>query len=422
MLYDSNDKIKISVIIPMYNIKEYIDECINSLLKQTFKEFEVICIDDCSIDGTYEKILEYSNSYDFINAYRNSENMGAGLCRNKGLQCARGKYVIFIDGDDICHEQMLEKLFIESEEKHADASFCNYIAYDQSTDKLKFEKKIKCEMTKVDLLKNPVYQSWNKLVLRNFLIKHNILFQNIPNSNDVYFSLMVITFADRFSIIDSGLYIYRQNRSGGLSLTHSKRTYLIFAFEAFLFELKQRNYCKGKLKESILNLIIGQSYVFALNLNLRDVVRKDFQKKIPPLLSDEDETLIFQNKWMKYQYCYLIGNEKNEKNIYQLYKEEIIGWFNQYEQRKIVLWGAGRLGEKFLDALAKEADKIAYIIDNDINKQGKRIRGIPIYSFDEKMKEIDVILVLNPRFWEEIKEQVEESALVIDMNNVIESF
>lgn len=79
--------------------------------------------------------------------------------------------------------------------------------------------------------------------------------------------------------------------------------------------------------------------------------------------------------------------------------------------------GGGKLGKLFLDALGNEDSRISYIIDNDENKQGKMLHNIVIYSYEEKRDDIEVVIVLNPFFLEEITEQVGEAAMVIDMDN-----
>ena len=98
---------KISVIIPVYNAEEFLSECLNSVLEQTHQNFEIICVNDGSTDGSLN-ILNSWALYDKRIKIINQENQGQSAARNKGLDVARGKYIFFLDSDDFIHPQTLE--------------------------------------------------------------------------------------------------------------------------------------------------------------------------------------------------------------------------------------------------------------------------------------------------------------------------
>jgi len=100
----------ISIIIPVYNSSNYLRKCIDSILNQTFKDFEIIFVNDCSTDNSLEILNEYSRKYNFIKIITNDVNRGAGFSRNRGLEIANGVYISFIDSDDWIDESMYEKL------------------------------------------------------------------------------------------------------------------------------------------------------------------------------------------------------------------------------------------------------------------------------------------------------------------------
>ena len=100
------DNIKVSVILPVYNGEKYIKKCMESLISQTLKEIEIICVDDGSVDGTLEALKEYEN-LDNVTVIT-QENAGAGAARNKGMSYAKGEYLSFLDADDIFEKDMLE--------------------------------------------------------------------------------------------------------------------------------------------------------------------------------------------------------------------------------------------------------------------------------------------------------------------------
>ena len=103
------DNIKVSVILPVYNGEKYIKKCMESLISQTLKEIEIICVDDGSVDGTLEALKEYEN-LDNVTVIT-QENAGAGAARNKGISYAKGEYLSFLDADDIFEKVIKFPLF-----------------------------------------------------------------------------------------------------------------------------------------------------------------------------------------------------------------------------------------------------------------------------------------------------------------------
>ena len=110
----------ISVIMPIYNGEKYLEETLRNLLKQTQKNFEIICIDDNSTDVTLNILKRYREADERIRILKNNERMGAAFSRNRGIYEAKGKYITFLDGDDIFEEVMLESAYKTIEKWHTD--------------------------------------------------------------------------------------------------------------------------------------------------------------------------------------------------------------------------------------------------------------------------------------------------------------
>lgn len=114
---------KVSVIMPVYNVEEYVSEAIESWLGQTLLEKELICVDDCSIDGSLEIIKQYEKKYENIIVYTMSSNQGAGHARRKAMEFVRGEYVSFLDADDMyCDSSALEILYNVAKQGDCDVS------------------------------------------------------------------------------------------------------------------------------------------------------------------------------------------------------------------------------------------------------------------------------------------------------------
>lgn len=98
----------ISIIVPIYNVENYVEECIDSLIHQSYKNIEIILVDDCSTDSSYKKCMEKSKTDKRIKAYQNSKNLGVGKTRNRGIGLAKGDWILFVDGDDYIDRNLCE--------------------------------------------------------------------------------------------------------------------------------------------------------------------------------------------------------------------------------------------------------------------------------------------------------------------------
>lgn len=114
----------ISIIVPVYNVEKYIEETIKSVLSQTFSDYELILVNDCSKDGSVEKIKAFLDPR--IRLVEQPENMGAYAARNRGLEEAKGEYIAFLDSDDIWEPEKLEKEFAFMQKENAGFVFTGY--------------------------------------------------------------------------------------------------------------------------------------------------------------------------------------------------------------------------------------------------------------------------------------------------------
>ena len=115
----------ISIIVPIYNVSKYLDRCMESLLKQTYTNIEIIMVDDGSPDDCGSKCDDYASRDRRIKVIH-KQNAGLGMARNSGLDIANGKYVAFIDSDDYVDIEMIEKLYHRLQNTKADTCFCRY--------------------------------------------------------------------------------------------------------------------------------------------------------------------------------------------------------------------------------------------------------------------------------------------------------
>ena len=130
--------IKVSVIIPVYNVQDYLRECLDSILNQTLKELELICVDDGSTDKSLEILREYEKKDNRV-IVLTQHNKGAGAARNKGLEIARGEYLSFLDSDDFFATGMLEESYRKCKKENAEVCVYQVVRYNDVTGKIRYD-------------------------------------------------------------------------------------------------------------------------------------------------------------------------------------------------------------------------------------------------------------------------------------------
>lgn len=208
---------EISIIIPVYNAEKYINACLNSIKNQTFHDYEIILVDDGSSDMSAEYVEKFikQNPGLKIHFLKNGRNIGANYSRNRGFDIAVGKYVCFIDADDICHSQYMELLHTEAVRKKADIVF---YGYDRLIDGkiISYTKTWKYpNYNSITLLKYAFLTSITHichctiLYHRRFLIKHNLkYYEACRYGADTELVIKVLFKNPAFSCVKKTLYYY----------------------------------------------------------------------------------------------------------------------------------------------------------------------------------------------------------------------
>ena len=176
----------VSVIIPVYNAQEGIKQCIDSLLNQSFTDFEIILINDGSTDNSLEVIKKYAADNDFIRVI-DKENEGVAKTRNKGIQLANGKYIVFIDNDDFVDSDYLERFYNAIDQEQLDIVLGGYKRVNQEM-KILFKQ----DLTQSEWSKYIVVAPWARIYRTSFLIDNNIQFFDYPIGEDVIFTLIIM--------------------------------------------------------------------------------------------------------------------------------------------------------------------------------------------------------------------------------------
>ena len=227
-MVDKNIYPKVSVIVPVYNVDNYLRECLDSIFNQSFNDIEVICINDGSEDKSYDILNEYKTMYNNLIVF-NQENKGVSSARNVGISAAKGKYILFVDSDDYLRENACEVAYSEAEKDQVDIlSFGVYkITYPYHRWHYKPFSMKEHIYTKDPFLAlftgSDTVLVWNKIYKRDLLLKNNIFFENdITFLEDECFNFTVFPKSKKIKYIPNALYQYRQKRSGSAVYSYSK--------------------------------------------------------------------------------------------------------------------------------------------------------------------------------------------------------
>lgn len=203
---------KISIIIPCYNVSLYIGKCLDNILNQTLTDIEIICVDDKSTDNTVAIIEEYVNKDDRIKLIAKDKNEGAGPSRNRGMDMATGDYICFMDPDDYYPENTtLEKLYSAVTSNNVKIAGGNVRAIDPDGKIVKVLEKFP-HTSLCQYSENPFhYGFWRFIYKRNFLISNKIYFPAYLRYQDPPFFVKAMALAEKYYIIEDDVYVYNVN-------------------------------------------------------------------------------------------------------------------------------------------------------------------------------------------------------------------
>lgn len=204
-------KDKVSIIIPNYNAGIYISRCIESVMNQSYKNIEVIIIDDGSTDNSWDIINKYKNKYPQI-IIKYQDNMNASIARNKGIDLASGKYVLFLDSDDELCNDAIKFLVSAIEENKSDLVVGNFISIDSKGNFIRKEIITDKSINRTNPMKyaGMVPNPSNKLFKLDIIKNNRIYFGNVRIGQDLNFFLKYLVFCNHISLIDYDIYMWRK--------------------------------------------------------------------------------------------------------------------------------------------------------------------------------------------------------------------
>lgn len=218
----------VSIIIPVYNTEEYLEECLDSLRNQTLKDIEIICIDDASNDNSSEILNYYVNMDDRIKLLKNKFNQGQSISRNRGLEIATGEYVTFLDSDDLMQRDAYEKLYKFAHDYNHDLVVFDAVRFNDEMIEWKSVLHTKAGYdrvyTKTNVFehKNLIYDtSISKFIKNDFIKRNNFKFLENVLYEDLLFSMQVLCASVNLGVYPDVKYYWRVRYGYKKSVTQS---------------------------------------------------------------------------------------------------------------------------------------------------------------------------------------------------------
>jgi glycosyltransferase involved in cell wall biosynthesis len=373
--------IKISIVIPVYNVEKYLRDCIESVINQTEKDIEIICIDDGSTDNSLKILDEIAAEEERVKIFCNDKNRGLSYTRNRGLGIAKGKYIYFLDSDDMIVSGAMEELYD--------------FAVTQQADVILFETALKFE---TELLKEKFYNyqhQWNgsytqinsgrnsfiefmknkdwvssvprQFWRREFLIESSLKFHEGILHEDQVFTFQALLEAERVGVLKKEYFIRRFRENSIMTKKHTWDNVrgLFICYYYALFYTNTISNIDKELEEAL------QQY-FLLLLNN---IKKEYR-----FLEDKItlESGLFENQAQYELFKVIICNFTEEK---KKWNPKLIEEARLY--KNIYIYGAGKIGKEILEIFDRNEIGIkGYIVTKkDVNPQ--YIMGHSVYAVDE---------------------------------------
>ena len=364
-------KSKISVIIPVYNAEKFIAKCLDSIINQTFRDIEIICVDDCSSDNSKRILQEYALKDSRIKTIFFDKNKKQGAARNAALDIANGKYVTFVDSDDYIEPAMLKKMYEKAEKNYCDLVITNVENYVNTEDEntLKLKKKLDSSYRDKNFKTGFYFYNFNqrdlrvgpvaKLYKREILEDNHIRFPENIMQEDEAFYWFVMPFVNNLYLLDEPLY---------KRLIHTNSTMYYLDYEnKFVYD-------HAKIVKLIKN--------FLKERKLYDLYKHKFIYYAQAVINSKTDEKLRRNYFLKIsQFCPEVLSV-----VYIELKSELALLREIYFNKNVVLWGASLFLERVLKKYNVKTQNIKGIVDKNSKRWGETLCDYEISSPDKLSK------------------------------------
>ena len=382
---------KVSVIIPVYNTELYLRQCMDSVVNQTLREIEIICVDDGSTDKSLEMLQEYA-AHDERITILTQKNLHGGVARNAGIAVARGEYLSFLDSDDFFEPDMLAEMYTLASKQNLDICVCNADVYDEPTKKFQQAGYIlrynyipkDAPVFNRTILRENIYKFtnpavWTKLYKRDFVTKNKLYFQNLYTCNDIGMGMSATSLANRISVVNQVFVHYR--RGSNVQVTKKRGKTAINIVHAYYYI--KHHLTIGKLDGFIktLNNQIAENIRWELS-RCNSSEAKRFKKQTKELMQDDFQ--IFKSCFHKDNF--IVHFVKHMREIIKSKRVKKMGMYEKFlyhniRKNSVLLVEANPYHGECLPGMAKYFLDLGYNVDVIMNHNEFRLN--PFCNFKD---------------------------------------
>ena len=279
---------KVSVVIPIYNVENYLRKCLDSVCNQTYENLEIICVNDCSPENSSEILKEYAAKDNRIKIINHKKNGGLSAARNTGMDNATGEYIYFLDSDDWIDSDYIEKMVNKIIETDAD------IVIDKNviTEKENFSAPYKHPSHKEeytnnfitkDEIVNIMVNAWSKMLKTDFIRRKNLRFPEGYINEDLYFHYIALAQTDKAYFFDGANYHYL-SRDAGISKTEENKDIETMKIFSLLYDyFKEHNLLNEGIK------IFAVMPFYSINSEEKYSFFKEYFNKVKDYILENDK-------------------------------------------------------------------------------------------------------------------------------------
>lgn len=396
--------ISVSIIVPVFNTEKYLQQCIKSLVEQTIKNIEIICINDGSTDHSLQ-ILEHFSACDSRVKVISKSNTGYGDSMNIGMSYAKGEYIGIVESDDFALPDMFENLYRTACEKKADIVKSNYyyvsekgMQYNEALSELPYGE-IFSPIDKKEIF-NVAPSIWSGLYKKGFLDKYKIQFNPSPGASfqDVSFSFKALLSTDKMVCIKDAHLCYRCDNENSSMKSYKKMYCIMDEFQVI------KDYIIANKKEFAFPMLEPEKLAHYMTTYFRidSIYQYAFLEKVSIELQQDYRSGLIDTKYWTDEQWKLMQRIRLDKEAY--FEETNIDFLNRYQYKeytinnelasiganmilnstdKIIIYGAGVYGQRISKPISHIKKIFGFAVTEIAESIPNEIDGIPIYKIDD---------------------------------------
>ena len=386
------ENLKISIIIPTYNVGNYVEECLQSVLEQKMDGIEIVCVDDFSSDDTLEILKRYEREYKEIKVIRNKKNEGLSYSRNRGIDIAKGKYLCFLDSDDMLVKDALKELYNVAECKDIDVIFFNCKMLIEPGCSISEDEKKYCTngcyhgiMSGKDFLEQmflngemrvPVWlQFWKRKCIGDYKLR----FLDGIYHEDIPFTYVGLMKAENVYFVNKAYYIYRR-RKNSITINGITDRHIISLIEIYATIM---NFWKENMDAKSSDLT--RQYLGNIEWKLR-IYLAQFSEGYYYLIEKWGQNSIY-SWWLQLLISKFSFSPPADTELFELLKIKNV-------RNNIIIYGAGKIALKYIILLQKYDVPIKGVAVSDMNNHPEQIGGVEVRSIEEYIPYKEGITIL----------------------------